>query len=135
LAAPLTFGFTTLPGIVLHAGLLHDFHYPSCGCDACDESVADQVELLEEHLFDVVAARYRKSCRRQLGIVRGGVIVGYSLSGGSGHGGPGADHFRPGLLKTAQAKLQELPDGWARWPLRGLTYRQHGCSTVETPAS
>ncbi len=46
-AAPLTFGFTTYPGLILHAGLVHDFTYPTCGCDACDETAVGQVELLD----------------------------------------------------------------------------------------
>lgn len=43
-AAPLTFGFTSYPGLILHAGLLHDFAYPICGCDACDETAVGQVD-------------------------------------------------------------------------------------------
>ncbi|UYK39868.1 DUF6226 family protein [Microbacterium terricola] len=23
----------------LRAGVLHDFHFPTCGCDACDDDV------------------------------------------------------------------------------------------------
>ena len=46
-SAPLTFVFTPFPGVYLHAGSLHDFHFPVCGCDACDDSVADLVEELE----------------------------------------------------------------------------------------
>jgi hypothetical protein len=36
--ASLTVVMTTYPGIYLHAGVLHDFHYPVCGCDACDST-------------------------------------------------------------------------------------------------
>jgi hypothetical protein len=46
-AATLTFVSTSFPGIHLHAGLLVDFAFPSCGCDACDEtweSCADDLE-------------------------------------------------------------------------------------------
>lgn len=46
-AAVLTFVFTDYPGVIVHAGLLHDFLYPVCGCDACDEtwqSVAEDME-------------------------------------------------------------------------------------------
>lgn len=52
LAAPLTFVFTGFPGILLHAGALHDSHYPVCGCDACD----DDVDSLAEDLESVVRA-------------------------------------------------------------------------------
>jgi hypothetical protein len=60
-AAPLTFGFTTYPGLILHAGLLHDFAYPICGSDACDETATNQVEHLEGHVSAVVTGRYRES--------------------------------------------------------------------------
>jgi len=46
-AATLTFVFTGFPGVILHAGLLHDFPFPVCGCDACDETwerAADEME-------------------------------------------------------------------------------------------
>ena len=33
-AAPLTFVFTPYPGVMIHAGVLHDFPFPACGCDA-----------------------------------------------------------------------------------------------------
>ena len=48
-AAPLTFVFTGFPGVIVHAGVLHDFPFPACGCDACDEtseSTADRLEML-----------------------------------------------------------------------------------------
>src|SRR5690554_3899819 len=35
-SASLTFVFTAYPGLIVHAGLLHDVAYPFCGCDACD---------------------------------------------------------------------------------------------------
>ncbi|KFF60104.1 hypothetical protein JF66_06740 [Cryobacterium sp. MLB-32] len=46
-AATLTFVLTQFPGVVIHAGTLHDFRFPGCGCDACDDnatSVADELE-------------------------------------------------------------------------------------------
>ena len=36
--AGLTLVYTDYPGVFVHAGLLHDFFYPMCGCDACDKS-------------------------------------------------------------------------------------------------
>ena len=44
--APLTFDYTPYPGLILHAGLLHDFAYPIRGCDACDESAVEQLRNL-----------------------------------------------------------------------------------------
>ena len=41
-AAPLTFVLTGYPGVAVHAGVLHDFPFPVCGCDACDETVGQR---------------------------------------------------------------------------------------------
>ncbi|WP_404810209.1 DUF6226 family protein [Microbacterium terricola] len=35
----MTFVLTEFPGVHLRAGVLHDFHFPTCGCDACDDDV------------------------------------------------------------------------------------------------
>lgn len=43
-AAPLLVGFTNFPGIRIHAGERAEFNFPSCGCDACDESVQALIE-------------------------------------------------------------------------------------------
>lgn len=58
LAAPLTFVFTGFPGIFLHAGALHDSHYPVCGCDACDDDVDSLAEGLESVVRAVVSGGF-----------------------------------------------------------------------------
>jgi len=48
-AAPLLFRYTDFPGIEIWAGLRYSAAFPSCGCDACDEtweSAAGDIELL-----------------------------------------------------------------------------------------
>jgi hypothetical protein len=57
-AAPLTFVLTGFPTVFLHAGLLHDFHFPSCACDACDEDLTSMAEDLEWTVRTVVAGGY-----------------------------------------------------------------------------
>ncbi|TFC82760.1 DUF6226 family protein [Cryobacterium sp. TMT3-29-2] len=57
-AAPLTFVLTRFPGVYLHAGLLHDFHFPACGCDACDDDVLSLAEELEWTVRTVVSGGY-----------------------------------------------------------------------------
>ncbi len=34
-------GLTRLPGVVLGIGRWHSYHFPRCGCDACDEQLDD----------------------------------------------------------------------------------------------
>lgn len=57
-AAPLTFVFTSFPGIQLHAGALHDFPFPVCGCDACDVDILSLAEDLEWTVHTVVGGGY-----------------------------------------------------------------------------
>jgi hypothetical protein len=54
LAAPLTFGFTSFPGVVLHMGALVDSTFPACGCDACDDDMLWLVDQLEWTVWVVV---------------------------------------------------------------------------------
>src|SRR5580765_5529275 len=62
-AASLTFVFTDYPGVVVHAGLLHDFLYPQCGCDACDENWESVADELERTVLAVVSGGYREEVR------------------------------------------------------------------------
>ena len=57
-AAALTFVVTGFPGLSLHAGALHDFHFPVCGCDACDDDVTNVADELERTVRTVVTGGY-----------------------------------------------------------------------------
>ncbi|MDR7110376.1 hypothetical protein J2X03_000232 [Microbacterium trichothecenolyticum] len=53
-ASPLTFVFTSFPGIHLHAGFLVDAYFPVCGCDACDEIWESTADEMDQTVFSVV---------------------------------------------------------------------------------
>lgn len=112
-AAPLTFVFTDFPGVILHAGLLHDFPFPVCGCDACDSSWEYEVDQLERTVLAVVAGDYRESVDR-----RGEVGLRVTFPNGSIAGQTRAEDLPAGRLAAALPILCDLPDGWALWPLR-----------------
>ena len=57
-AAPLTFVLTGYPGVVVHAGVLHDFPFPVCGCDACDETAETTADRMERLVLSVAAGGY-----------------------------------------------------------------------------
>ncbi|MGN6272719.1 MAG: DUF6226 family protein [Protaetiibacter sp.] len=59
--APLTFVFTTFPSVFVHAGELVDLLFPFCGCDACDESVANLADELEWQVLAVSAGGLHES--------------------------------------------------------------------------
>ena len=54
-AAPITVAFSDFPGLFVRLGRWVIEPFPSCGCDACDESAADEIERLTE-LVDVVTS-------------------------------------------------------------------------------
>ncbi len=63
--ASLTLVFTAYPGIYMHAGLLNDFQYPVCGCDACDSNWEGEADALERQVLAVVAGHYRETVERR----------------------------------------------------------------------
>lgn len=118
-SAPLTIVLSGFPGVVVHAGLLHDFEFPPCGCDACDESWEGQAQTMEWHVLAVAAGKFREN------VIGRHNYVGFSIDGEDGSASGGGGPFQPhGPLSTvarvdaARARLAELPNGWAPWPLR-----------------
>ncbi|CAN5457161.1 hypothetical protein BH10ACT4_BH10ACT4_05870 [soil metagenome] len=112
LAARLTFGFTTLPGVFIAAGTLHQFAFPACGCDACDEDVTAQIDQLEETVFAVVEGDYREWVS--------GDDVGFSLRyrGGSSSAMGSSRDFEPERLAAGRAGLPSEGASWVPWPRR-----------------
>jgi hypothetical protein len=117
-AAPLTIVYTAYPGIIVHAGELHDFAYPNCGCDACDETVPVEAARLESMVLSGVAGGYVE--KYPVGRDR---WVGYALVAADGSGnesGQGEVGLipEPRLIEAAHA-LESIPAGWQPWPRRG----------------
>ena len=61
--APITIAFTDFPGLAVRFGSWAIDWFPSCGCDACDETPDSEIERLNRLLNDVVAGRFRESLR------------------------------------------------------------------------
>ncbi|MGF6834482.1 hypothetical protein QF015_002665 [Paenarthrobacter sp. TE4293] len=115
-SAPLTFLWTSYPGVVVHAGVLHDFPFPICGCDACDETAETEADRLEKLVLGVVAGGYAE--RYPVGRER---WVEYALTAADGsgsHSGRGkVAPAKAGELEAAEERLRALPEGWRPWPL------------------
>ena len=60
-AAPLAVAFTVFPGLRLRFGRWYVEPFPSCGCDACDESAEGEIERLGERVDDVTSGRFREA--------------------------------------------------------------------------
>jgi hypothetical protein len=115
-AAPLTFVLTGYPGVMVHAGVLHDFPFPACGCDACDETAETTADRLELLVLTVAAGGYSE--RYPVGARRWSeyALTAFDGSGSErGRGGPGPAAAR---LHDAEIRLRDAAGGWSPWPLR-----------------
>jgi hypothetical protein len=119
-AAPLTFVYTALPGLILHAGLLHDFPFPTCGCDACDETVDALAGDLENTVLAVAAGRFSES----VSPVMSGPFeleIAHELGDrGTTFWGRGGStvNSQSERAKNARQRLAHLPNGWQPWQRR-----------------
>jgi Family of unknown function (DUF6226) len=117
-AAPLVFTFTDFPGVLLHSGLLHSTPFPSCGCDACDETLDSEATGLEQQVLAVAAGGFAE--RYPLGNHRRAEyqLVRVDGSGWEGGGGEPSHDYTDDQLVEAERTLKLLPNGWQPWPLR-----------------
>lgn len=113
--ASLTFGFTSTSAVFLHAGVLRDFAYPTCGCDACDEGIAVTLDRLEWTVFAVTDGNFRESVtgRRR-------PWAGYEIKTRvqSESGSVRLGSLSKDRIKSASRRLATVPEWWAAWPLR-----------------
>jgi hypothetical protein len=117
-AAPLTFVFTRHPGVMIHAGALHDFPFPACGCDACDETAESGADQMERLVMAVVAGGYGE--RYPAGRRRWN---SYALTAADGSGSESGEGDVGGIpearLRDGAERLGSLPNGWQPWPTVG----------------
>ncbi len=57
-SAPLLVTFTEFPGVIVRFGFRGFRAFPTCGCDACDESAEEEAQQLREEVDRMVSARY-----------------------------------------------------------------------------
>lgn len=111
--ASLTMVFTAYPAIRVHAGLLNDFHYPVCGCDACDSNWQSEADALERHVLAVVSGNYRETVER-----RGFALwAGYAFTypDGAESGATREPNLPREVLKAAASVLRKATP-WSKWP-------------------
>lgn len=80
-AAPIVVAFTAFPGLYLRSGRWFLEPFPSCGCDACDETLEEESQRFLAVLDDVVAGRFRESIRISW---RGDARLEWSVGAGTG---------------------------------------------------
>jgi Family of unknown function (DUF6226) len=62
-AAPIAVAFSTFPGIVVRLGRWCTSAFPTCGCDACDETAEGEIERLKSMIHNLTAGRFREAIR------------------------------------------------------------------------
>jgi len=126
-AAPLTVVWTGYPAVALHAGLLHDFPFPVCGCDACDDSVPELLDLLEATVLTIAEgglSEWRSGPGNAMPMMTddagnpgGAAVVPWQvhtrLDGRIESEGGGWSSNEP-----EPVELPEVPYRWERWPLK-----------------
>ena len=120
--ASLTLVFTAYPGIYMHAGLLHDFHYPVCGCDACDSNWRPKPMNSSSKCSRPSAATTE---RRSNADFAPGSITPSPIPTARAPGNP-APSLSAQRLKDAKPVLRDLPVGWNHWPRPAPPLDQHG---------
>ena len=115
-AAPLTFVLTGYPGVVVHAGVLHDFTFPVCGCDACDETVRTTADRLEMLVLSVAAGGFAE--RYPVGRRRWSEYALTAFDGSGSESGKSEPVAAADRLREAEIRLRGVPGGWNPWPLR-----------------
>lgn len=105
--------------VKVFAGVLHGFVYPSCACDACDETVQGAGEELAETVLGVAAGGFAERVYR----VGGEAWIEYrlnSMDGESSLAGEGPAETTAAVLERASDILAQVPTGWHLWPLRSV---------------
>ncbi|MFS0715169.1 DUF6226 family protein [Microbacterium sp. 2P01SA-2] len=111
--AIVTVVFDVYPGVSVHSGLLHDAHYPHCGCDACDEEWEAVATELERYIFAVVTGNFREA------VVPGAELPiqhSFTFPEGASSSQSRAEGFPAERVAKAQGVFRDEPDGWAPWP-------------------
>jgi Family of unknown function (DUF6226) len=60
-AAPILVSFTAFPGLRVRVGRWYIDTFPSCGCDACDETADGEAARLTQMVDDVTGGRFREA--------------------------------------------------------------------------
>ena len=80
-AAPITVTFSDFPGLFVRFGRWVTEPFPSCGCDACDESAANEIERLTELVDIVTAGGFPRSYQMPQRTSRERCLAGISVPG------------------------------------------------------
>lgn len=114
-AAPIAIGFTTFPGLMVRFGRWQVGPFPTCGCDACDETYEREAEHLEQLIEAVTSGGFSESIRPAPFGNEVWLDAAYRYTGGSESGGGIVDLSRFERMKSRD-KRRFIE--WEPWPRR-----------------
>ncbi|WP_156942815.1 DUF6226 family protein [Mycobacterium genavense] len=117
-AARLLFRFTDFPGVEIAAGVGYRAAFPSCGCDACDETCEGVAEAMEVLVFAVAGGRFTEHITAG---PTGKASMRFRVESTSGAVQSGAipDWEPAPAVRADAARLARLPGGvWQPWATR-----------------
>lgn len=113
-AAPLIIAFSAFPGLRARFGRWYVVAFPTCGCDACDETAESETERLKSLIDNMTAGRFRETIR----VSAGG--IGWKETEFGSRGGRCVER-----LRLDQDRARKLLDAaarhsynWGPWPRR-----------------
>jgi len=114
-AAPLIVAFSAFPGLRARFGRWYTVAFPTCGCDACDETAENEIERLRSLIDNMTRGRFREAIR----VSADGTVWQESEFGSTG--GRSAERAR---LDQAHARKLLRAGGrrsyeWRPWSERG----------------
>jgi hypothetical protein len=117
-AAPVTIAFTDFPGVGALFGRWHRSWFPSCGCDACDETANTAIQGLQSTVEAVTAGRFREAIVRDAERV---LWLQHELLHDKGRSA-GSMRIEPENVRTwLGGDEEEALIEWEPWPLRTKT--------------
>lgn len=111
-AAPIVVTFTRFPGLGVRFGLWHLDAFPSCGCDACDETAEGEFERLESMVRDVTAGRFREAIHVPL---IGSAWREHEFWGSDGHRSSGRERLDRSQARALIGQSKGSTFAWLPW--------------------
>jgi uncharacterized protein DUF6226 len=111
-AAPMVVAFSGFPGLLVRCGRWWTTAFPTCGCDACDETAEGEAGRLQSLIDDVTTGRFREAIQ----IPDGGVAFQkfWSVSEGSSQ----ESQFDRDRAQQPVAASDRSSYDWRPWPKR-----------------
>lgn len=113
-AGPIVVAFSAFPGLRVRFGRWWTTAFPTCGCDACDETAESESERLKSLIDNLTAGRFREAVR----IPADGAASQKSESWSAGGRCSQQSHLDQARARQLVAASDRSSYDWRPWPKR-----------------